>query len=124
MAAPAIMPIFAPLDRPDPLYFLHFRVRDRCRASGVLVGHVKRCVFNFLFRHFLKILRQRRRTRDSPRPNSTNMIVLHTSPVRSFAPENFIARAKGLVMRGLKPKDAAEIAAREIMLENDHDPDI
>ncbi len=42
----------------------------------------------------------------------------------SFAPENFIARAKGLVMRGLKPKDAAEIAAREIMFENDHDPDI
>ena len=31
---------------------------------------------------------------------------------------------KGLVMRGLKPKDAAEIAAREIMFENDHDPDI
>ena len=42
----------------------------------------------------------------------------------SFAPESFINRAKGLVMRGFKPKDAAEIAAREIMFENDHDPDI
>jgi len=27
-------------------------------------------------------------------------------------------------MRGFKPKEAAEIAAREIMFENDHDPDI
>jgi hypothetical protein len=27
-------------------------------------------------------------------------------------------------MRGFKSKDAAEIAAREIMFENDHDPDI
>jgi len=27
-------------------------------------------------------------------------------------------------MLGFKPKDAAEIAAREIMFENDHDPDI
>jgi len=39
-------------------------------------------------------------------------------------PESFIARAKGLVMRGFKPKDAAEIAAREIMFENQDDPDI
>ena len=45
-------------------------------------------------------------------------------PSASFAPESFINRAKGLVMRGFKPKDAAEIAAREIMFENDHDPDI
>jgi hypothetical protein len=45
-------------------------------------------------------------------------------PAASFAPENLVARAKGLVMRGLKPKDAAEIAATEIMFENDHDPDI
>jgi hypothetical protein len=45
-------------------------------------------------------------------------------PTASFAPENFVARAKGLVMRGFRPKDAAEIAAREIMFENDHDPDI
>jgi hypothetical protein len=44
--------------------------------------------------------------------------------VASLAPESFINRAKGLVMRGFKPKDAAEIAAREIMFENDHDPDI
>jgi hypothetical protein len=43
---------------------------------------------------------------------------------RSFAPETFIARAKGLAMRGFKPKNAAEIAASEIMFENDHDPDI
>ena len=27
-------------------------------------------------------------------------------------------------MRGIKPKDAAEIAAREIMFENHDDPDI
>ena len=45
-------------------------------------------------------------------------------PVASLNPESFIARAKGLVMRGFKPKDAAEIAASEIMFENDHDPDI
>jgi hypothetical protein len=44
--------------------------------------------------------------------------------VASLDPDTFIARAKGLVMRGFKPKDAAEIAAREIMFENDHDPDI
>ena len=42
----------------------------------------------------------------------------------SLAPESFINSAKGLVMRGFKPKDAAEIASREIMFENDHDPDI
>src|SRR5438094_9002514 len=42
----------------------------------------------------------------------------------SFAPENFIARAKGLVMRGFTPKAAAAIAAREIMFENDQDPAI
>jgi len=45
-------------------------------------------------------------------------------PVASLAPDSLINRAKGLVMRGFKPKDAAEIAAREIMFENDHDPDI
>ncbi len=39
-------------------------------------------------------------------------------------PESFIARAKGLVMRGFKPKDAAEITAKEIMFENHDDPDI
>ena len=44
--------------------------------------------------------------------------------VASLAPANFVNRAKGLVMRGFKPKDAAEIAAWEIMFENDHDPDI
>jgi hypothetical protein len=38
--------------------------------------------------------------------------------------DSFINRTKGLVMRGFAPKDAAEIAAREIMFENDHDPDI
>ena len=42
----------------------------------------------------------------------------------SRAPESFVTRAKGLVMRGFKPKDAAEIASKEIMFENDHDPDI
>ena len=45
-------------------------------------------------------------------------------PVASLDPDTFIARAKGLVMRGFKPKDAAEIASKEIMFENDHDPDI
>jgi len=45
-------------------------------------------------------------------------------PVASLNPESFIARAKGLVMRGIKPKEATEIAAREIMFENHDDPDI
>ncbi len=45
-------------------------------------------------------------------------------PVAALAPESFINRAKGLVMRGIKPKEAAEIAAREIMFENHDDPDI
>jgi len=39
-------------------------------------------------------------------------------------PDSFIARAKGLVKRGFKPKDAADITAREIMFENHDDPDI
>ena len=51
------------------------------------------------------------------------MIVLH-QPVASLDPDSLIARAKGLVMRGFKPKDAAEIAASEIMFENHDDPDI
>src|SRR5438128_2212667 len=33
-------------------------------------------------------------------------------PVASLNPDSFTARAKGLVKRGFKPKDAAEIAAR------------
>src|SRR5437773_5821574 len=45
-------------------------------------------------------------------------------PVASLDPDTFIARAKGLVMRGFKPKDAAEIVSREIMFENHDDPDI
>src|SRR5207249_1696913 len=45
-------------------------------------------------------------------------------PVASLDPDSFIARAKGLVKRGFKPKDAAEIAASEIMFENHDDPDI
>src|SRR5437016_395052 len=45
-------------------------------------------------------------------------------PGASLDPDSFIARAKGLVMRGFKPKDAAEIAASEIMFENHDDPDI
>ncbi len=45
-------------------------------------------------------------------------------PVAFLNPESFIARAKGLIMRGFKPKDAAEIAAREITFENQDDPDI
>ena len=44
--------------------------------------------------------------------------------VASLDPDSFIARAKGLVKRGFKPKDAAEIASREIMFENHDDPDI
>jgi hypothetical protein len=45
-------------------------------------------------------------------------------PVASLNIESFIARARGLVMRGFKPKDAADLAAREIMFENSDDPDI
>ena len=45
-------------------------------------------------------------------------------PVASLDPDSFIARAKGLVKRGFKPKDAAEIAASEIMFEKHDDPDI
>jgi hypothetical protein len=45
-------------------------------------------------------------------------------PVASLDPGSLISRAKGLVMRGFKPKDAAEIAAKEIMFENHDDPDI
>ncbi len=45
-------------------------------------------------------------------------------PVASVDPDSFTARAKGLVKRGFKPKDAAEIAAREIMFEKHDDPDI
>ena len=40
-------------------------------------------------------------------------------PVASLDPDTFIARAKGLVMRGFKPEDAAEIVSREIMFENE-----
>ena len=43
-------------------------------------------------------------------------------PVASLDPDTFIARAKGLVMRGFKPEDAAEIVSREIMFENHDDP--
>src|SRR5947208_15248203 len=42
----------------------------------------------------------------------------------SLAPESFINHAEGIVIRGFKPKDAAEIASTETMFENDHDPDI
>ena len=45
-------------------------------------------------------------------------------PVVPLDPDSFIARARGLIMRGFKPKDAAEIAASEIMFENHDDPDI
>jgi hypothetical protein len=48
----------------------------------------------------------------------------HQSAAFSLAPENFIARAKGLVMRGFESKDAAEIVSREMMFENHDDPDI
>jgi hypothetical protein len=45
-------------------------------------------------------------------------------PLASLDPDSFIARAKELVMRGVKHEDAAEIAAKEIMFENHDDPDI
>ena len=45
-------------------------------------------------------------------------------PVASLDSDSFIARAKGLVKRGFKPKDAVEIAARDIMFEKHDDPDI
>jgi len=52
------------------------------------------------------------------------MIVLHTSPSHPSIPTPSLPVPKGLVMRGFKPKDAAEIAASEIMFENHDDPDI
>jgi len=45
-------------------------------------------------------------------------------PVVALDPDSFIARATGLVKRGFKPKDAAEIAASELMFEKHDDPDI
>src|SRR5438046_9623249 len=42
-------------------------------------------------------------------------------PVASLDPDSFIARAKGLVKRGFKPKDAADITARAIMFEKPDD---
>ena len=45
-------------------------------------------------------------------------------PVVPLDPDSFIARARGLIMRGFKPKDAAEIAVREIIFENRDDPGI
>src|SRR5437764_14937445 len=61
---------------------------------------------------------------DSPRPSFRDMIVLHTSPARPSIPTASLPVPRGLVMRGFKPKDAAEIAASEIMFENHDDPDI
>ena len=59
---------------------------------------------------------------DSPRPSFKDMIVLHTSPSRPSIPTASLPVPK--VKRGFKPKDAAEIAAREIMFENHDDPAI
>lgn len=38
--------------------------------------------------------------------------------------DSFAERARKLVMRGFKPKDAAEITAREILFENRNNPGI
>ena len=78
----------------------------------------------FLFRRFLKDPEARKAyDRLASAKFQRHDCATHQSSA-SFAPESFINRTKGLVMRGFKPKDAAEIAAREIMFENDHDPDI
>jgi hypothetical protein len=45
-------------------------------------------------------------------------------PVVSPGSESFIARARGLVTRGFKPKDAADITMREIIFENRDNPEI
>ena len=38
--------------------------------------------------------------------------------------ETFMARMRDLVMRGFKPKDAAELVLQEVMLEHRNDPEI
>jgi len=38
--------------------------------------------------------------------------------------DTFSVHARGLIRRGFKPKDAAEITVREIIFENRDDPDI
>src|SRR2546426_2278925 len=45
-------------------------------------------------------------------------------PVVPLDRDSFIARARGLITRGFKPKDAAEITMREIIFESRDDPDI
>lgn len=47
----------------------------------------------------------------------------HTAPASDYV-ENFSDRARRLVTRGFKPKDAADITLQEIMLEHRNDPAI
>jgi hypothetical protein len=49
---------------------------------------------------------------------------LHRQSAASLDPDSFAARARSLIMRGFKPKDAAEITVREIIFEFRDDPDI
>ena len=48
----------------------------------------------------------------------------HRQSAASLDPSSFTARARSLIMRGFKPKDAAEITMQEIIFEFRDDPDI
>jgi hypothetical protein len=47
---------------------------------------------------------------------------LHGEPAALSDSESFAARARKLVTRGFKPKDAAQITLQEITFENRNDP--
>ena len=58
-----------------------------------------------------------------PRANFRNTIVRCTgNRPRWSDSESFAARARKLVTRGFKPKDAAQITLQEITFENRNDP--
>jgi hypothetical protein len=48
----------------------------------------------------------------------------HNKSVRRVDSEGFAERARKLVRRGFKPKDAADITLQEIMLEHRHEPGV
>jgi hypothetical protein len=45
-----------------------------------------------------------------------------TSPAAPAVSASFADRARGLVLRGFKPKDAADVTLQEILLEYRNDP--
>jgi hypothetical protein len=49
---------------------------------------------------------------------------MHHQSAASLDPSSFTARARSLIMRGFKPKDAAEITMQEIIFESRDDPDV